>query len=150
MTQSETNSRKVLNRLHSLIKAIDGAGDQILHSEMNIGFSQFKILTALKDLPQSSQAALASCLNLTPPAISRHIEVMIGKGLVTKRINPKKKREHLLALTAQGESYLHKCWHLLDGKFDDIIVSLSPKEQIQLISLLDRLSLQLINYKKKK
>lgn len=147
MENTQSNSRKVLHQLHSLIKALDNAGDQILHSEIGLGFSQFKILMTIKDMPRSSQAAIAACLNLTPPAISRHMETMHTKGLVTITINPKNRREHLLGLTPKGKNSLKKSWLLLDVKFSAIMEVLDEKEQKQLIYLLDKLFYQLMSCK---
>ena len=144
MDTTNSNSRKVLHQLHSLIKAIDDAGDHLLHSEMDMGFSQFKILIEVKDKPQSSQATIAACLNLTPPAISRHVETMQKKGLITITVNPKNRREHLLSLTTKGKNNLKESWHLLDTRFSAIMNVLELKEQKQLIYLLDKLSYQLM------
>lgn len=143
-----SNSRKVLHQLHSLIKAIDGAGDQILHNEMGLGFSQFKILSAIKDMPQSSQSRIAVYLSLTPPAISRHIESLLKKGLVTRSVNPKNRREHLLGLTTTGKNILKKSWVLFDTRFNSVIQVLDDSEQKQLIAMLDKLFYQMLACKK--
>jgi DNA-binding MarR family transcriptional regulator len=144
---SLSNSRKVLNQLHSLIKVIDTAGDKILHAEMSLGFSQFKILTVLRERPLVSQATIASLLNLTAPAISRHTDILLHKGLVTMKVNPKNKREHLLALTAAGGEALSKSWDLLDSRFTRVIKILTTQEQQQLIDMLDKLFRQLLRHK---
>ncbi len=138
MPSSSTN-RKVLNQLHSLIKAIDNRGAQILLHEMGIGFSQFKILSCLSKTPGASQSEIAQWLNLTPPAISRQVEAMLGKGLIASRKNPKNRRQHILSLTSTGQDALKKAWELLDSRFGDVMAVLSKEEQSRLVDMLDRL-----------
>lgn len=144
----QSNSRKVLNQLHGLTRVIDSAGDQILHTEMGLGFSQFKILAVLKEKPMVPQVTVAKRLNLTAPAISRHIEAMLAKQLLTTMVNPKNRREHLLNLTPIGEDTLKVSWDLLDTRFKAVIKILNKKEQEQLIRMLDQLFRQLLIYKK--
>jgi len=138
-----SNSRTVLYQLHNLIRAIDKAGEYILHDEKGFGFSQFKILSVLSNQPNSSQRYVADCLNVSPPAISRQVENMISSGLITSRVNPKNKREHLLALTMSGDAILKKAWDLLDGRFSQVMAALDKKQQQQLVDMLDKLSAQL-------
>lgn len=140
-----SSSRTVLYQLHNLIRAIDKTGDHILLSEKGFGFSQFKILTVLSKQPASSQKYVAQCLNITPPAISRQVENMVGGGLITIQVNPKNKREHLLSLTTAGHATLKKSWELLDGRFSQVMAVLDKKQQRQLIDMLDKLSTQLNN-----
>lgn len=139
---TDNNSRKILHQLHNLTKAIDSAGDQILRSEMGLGFSQFKILTFLQDQAQQTQTSIATTLNLTPPAVSRHVEVLRGKGMVVIRVNPKNKREHLISLTSVGRVSLQEIWNIFDTSFNDITTVLSADEQEQLVGLLTRLFTQ--------
>ncbi len=142
MTQSNTN-RKVLNQLHSLIKAIDNRGAQILQQEMGIGFSQFKILSTLSKQTNVSQAALAECLSISPPAISRQVELMLGKALIDSYKNPKNRRQHMLSLTPLGANTLKQAWDILDVRFGDVVAVLDQDEQKQLVATLDKLYQQL-------
>ena len=139
MGNKDSDSRKVLEQLHSLTRALDSAGDQLLQQELGLGFSQFKILSTLEKSPQSSQALIAAALNLTPPAVSRHVDSMLGKGLLVTKKNPKNRRQHLLSITAIGKETLQKSWRLFDSKFSNVMGSLSAAEQKQLISMLDQL-----------
>lgn len=140
MNKSHNSSnRKVLNQLHSLIKAIDTRGAQILQNEMGIGFSQFKILSTLSKQANVSQATIAECLNISPPAISRQVEVMLSKGLISSYKNPKNRRQHILSLTSSGEQTLAQAWDILDVRFGDVLAVLDQKEQKQLVVMLDKL-----------
>ncbi len=144
MNKSHSSSnRKVLNQLHSLIKAIDTRGAQILQNEMGIGFSQFKILSTLSKQTNVSQATIVGCLNISPPAISRQVEVMLGKGLISSYKNPKNRRQHILSLTPLGEKTLIQAWEILDARFGDVLAVLDKKEQAQLVVALDKLYQQL-------
>lgn len=138
------NNRKVLEQLHGLTRAIDQRGDHILREKMDIGFSQFVILSTLFKQPDSSQVAVAACLNLTPPAISRQVEMMLQKGLIASRKNPSNRRQHVLSLTKLGQNTLKKAWQLLDEKFNDIMAVLDKPEQQNLVKTLDQLFQRLV------
>ncbi len=151
MTQMTANSsysqaddnRSFLYQLQDVVRAIDQAGERILQDNGGIGFSQFKILTVLYKTPYSSQKHIASCLNLSPPAISRQVELMVSSGLLNKQLNPKNRREHSLSLTVNGESILDKTWAVLDSRFGQVTSVLSETQQQQLTVMLAKLSAEL-------
>lgn len=139
MNNKDGDSRRVLQQLHSLTRALDSAGDQLLQQELGLGFSQFKILSTLEKTPQSSQASIAAVLSLTPPAVSRHVDSMLNKGLLVTKKNPKNRRQHFLSITAAGKETLKKSWTLFDVRFNNVMENLDPVEQKRLIGMLDRL-----------
>jgi DNA-binding MarR family transcriptional regulator len=139
MNNQTENNRKVLHQLHNLARAIDNAGDQLLRSDLGLGFSQFKIMSLLKEYPYSSQKTIARSLNLTPPAVSRHVESLLAKGLIATRVNPSNKREHFLSLTQRGKETLIKIQALFDVTFADVVQILTPPEQKLLVTMLDKL-----------
>ncbi len=139
MKANQYNSQLLLTQLHDVVQAIDKAGDQILRSEKGLSFAQFKILTTVHDRPQASQRDVARCLKLSPPAISRHIDNLISAGLVTSRVNPRNRREHLLGLSVQGQKALQSAWQLLSSRFSSAMAVLNPADQKHLITMLDRL-----------
>ncbi len=76
--------------------------DQTLQERLGIGMSQFKLLMILQHCPNVQQRKVAECLGQTEASVSRQIKLLCDKGLLTTRVNPKSRREHVTMLTAKG------------------------------------------------
>lgn len=113
--------------------------DQVLQEQLGIGFSQFKILNVLKNNPHIQQKAIAHALGQTEASISRQIKLMIEQGLLTVRIRPENRREHLTTLTARGERFIDEAVQTLDHYHGPVFSGLGAKDQEQLISALQKM-----------
>ncbi len=71
---------------------------------MDLTFSQWMILRSLANNPSCSQQSIARCRDLTQAAVSRQVEALRAKKLLSRRENPKNRREHVLTLTASGRT----------------------------------------------
>ncbi|MBM3266700.1 MAG: MarR family transcriptional regulator [Candidatus Sericytochromatia bacterium] len=47
-------------------------------------------------------------LSITPPAATKTVDRLVGKGLVDRREDPEDRRQHLLTLTAAGQDLLDR------------------------------------------
>jgi DNA-binding MarR family transcriptional regulator len=68
------------------------------------------------------------------------IRRLIQKNLITEKADPDDKRAMLLVLTAKGRKLLEKSFEGMAGSFTDFLGDLSVREQVQLISLLTKLT----------
>ncbi|MDQ6985312.1 MAG: ArsR family transcriptional regulator [Candidatus Dojkabacteria bacterium] len=64
-----------IHKVHKLVYELDRTADEILRSRLNLTYSQFLILSMLKDkcLKYANEIALA--LGVSQPAVSRQIEL---------------------------------------------------------------------------
>ncbi len=122
--------------LHHLSFVIDQQSDQILRERLGLGFSQFKILVALKWREGIQQKQIASYLGQTEASISRQIVSMKDKGWIESRVNPKNRREHVTSLTLKGQQIAEKAMVTLNNYHAPVFARLSEKQQLQLAEIL--------------
>lgn len=67
-----------------------------------VTLTQYRSLVVLASRGPQSIAALAEALAVTPPTASRLCERLVRKGLVTRRDEPRDRRQVRIALTASG------------------------------------------------
>lgn len=122
--------------LHHLSFVIDQQSDKILHEHLGLGFSQFKILVALKWREGIQQKQIASYLGQTEASISRQIVFMKDQGWIESRVNPKNRREHITSLTLKGQRLAEKATVTLNNYHAPLFARLSEKQQLQLAEIL--------------
>lgn len=71
----------------------------------DITVSQFHLLRRIHG-GVGSVSALAAAGHISRPAISRMVDVLVNKNLVSRTQNPEDRRQVMLALTGEGEALL--------------------------------------------
>ncbi|MEU8928183.1 MarR family transcriptional regulator [Kitasatospora sp. NPDC048545] len=89
--------------LHVLTARLDRAADRILRAEHNISYSRFLALTLVGRLGISTQRALAECLGVTEPSVSRMTGVLAADGLLDVQPDPAGGNRRRLSLTDDGK-----------------------------------------------
>ncbi len=72
---------------------------------LDITVSQFHLLRRIHG-GEGSVSALAAAGHISRPAISRMVDVLVNKNLVSRTQNPEDRRQIRLALTGEGEALL--------------------------------------------
>ena len=83
---------------------------------------QARVIDALARMEPASQVALAREFGVTPAAMSTMTARLIEGGYVTREVDPKEARAHLLRLTERGRGLLdeiHKAWRDVDGLIEE-------------------------------
>ena len=106
--------------------------DQVLQERLGIGMSQLKILMMLDHAPNAQQRKLAECLGQTEASISRQIKLMQEKGVLTVRVNPKSRREHLTVPTAKGLKMTEAALEVLSQYHTPMMELINDKQRDQL------------------
>jgi len=132
--QPTNNIGYLLNHLAFMLSR---QSDQVLQEQLGIGFSQFKIMMALRWNPSVQQKQIAERLGQTEASISRQIKLLYDKGLLSTRISAENKREHITTLTTKGEQLTEKSMQILNNFHAPTFNSLSPKQQQTLIETLN-------------
>lgn len=111
---------------------------QVAVEQFGISVEQFHILRQVRR-GLVSISALAAARNISRPAISQAVEVLVQKGLLTRTTDPRDRRYIQLSLTAPGNA-------LLDAIFDNTrqwmvqsLAALSEEELEALILALNAL-----------
>src|SRR5579863_7179639 len=76
--------------------------DQVLLEQLGIGYAQFKVLRVIADNDSLGQKQIADELGQTEASISRQVRILKNNGLVSLRIDPANRRQHITRLTTRG------------------------------------------------
>jgi DNA-binding MarR family transcriptional regulator len=102
----ESCAREVLEVVPAVMRFIR---DQVRHRRAaGLSLPQFRTLTFLSRVQDSSLSAVAGHLGLTLPAMSRLINGLVADGLVRRQTVATNRRQIALTLTAQGRAKLEK------------------------------------------
>jgi len=113
--------------------------DQALQEQLGIGMSQYKILTMIAENPSVQQRDIASSFGQTEASISRQIKLLRKKELVTVRINPKNRRQHLSVLTIKGKHLTEAALAIFNRLYSEALSPLAAKQRDQLTEALAQL-----------
>ncbi|MBC7707757.1 winged helix-turn-helix transcriptional regulator [Polaromonas sp.] len=113
--------------------------DVLLQDELGIGLSQFKILMVLQKNDQVQQRFIADSLGQTEASISRQIQLLIDKDLITAKRNPKNLRKHITTPTLAGQKLTEKAMATLASHFGSEFASMGDAHLNELISNLTSL-----------
>lgn len=115
--------------LHHLAFVLDRQSDLVLQEQLGIGFSQFKILMALKWHAGVQQKQIANRLGQTEASISRQIKLMHRQGLLKTNVSPLNRRQHITTLTTKGDRLAQSAIELLNTYHSPMFANLSPHQQ---------------------
>lgn len=101
--------------------------------------AQFDVLSHLNAEPGVSQQTLAERLLVTKGNVAGLIDRMEALGLVERCNHPDDRRAHKLFLTKAGEEVFLRAAPALEETINARMGSLTPAEQVTLLSLLARL-----------
>jgi DNA-binding MarR family transcriptional regulator len=96
--------KSLLNKVARVANSLEREVENELKDSLELSFSQLRVLNGLKVMGESSQAAIAAALGVTPAVITRQANALRRRGLV--ELHPKTKRENLMALTEKGAGAL--------------------------------------------
>ncbi len=128
MTAKTGYHKEITFKLHKLNFLLNRLADQALTSKTDLTLSQFFMLKAIEQAPQSSQCTVARFLDLTEAAISRQVDLLIDKKLLERTPNPASRREHLLGIAKPGQKELARAKKVLTQAFSEFYGALDAKE----------------------
>lgn len=126
-------------KIHKFVFLAEKALDRRLQSDIGLSFSQCMILVHVAHNPQISQRHVASERDITPAAVSRHIEALVESGLMSRFDKVHNKREHVLEVTLRGLGIVKSAEEILDEEIDALMRELSNDEVKKVEKLFDLL-----------
>ena len=87
-----------------------------------------------------SPSEIAAQMRLPPHAISRKLDVLEKRRLITRRVGEGDARRRVLSLTAKGRAVSQEASALLDGYVADMLGALEPRILDMLLEGLERLT----------
>lgn len=122
--------------LHHLALSLARSHDEQLQNNLQISFSQYKILMIIKWTPSLQQNQIAKQLGVTEASISRQIKLMFDDGLIQSIPDESDRRKHVITLTKRGERVSEQAVEFLKQQNQLMTNSLSKSEQEQLLGYL--------------
>ncbi|MFA6909104.1 MAG: MarR family winged helix-turn-helix transcriptional regulator [Patescibacteria group bacterium] len=136
---AEVSNKDIGITLHKFHCLLSRLGEQALKSDADLTFSEFRILMAIKKGKDISQKKIAMYHGLTEAAISRKIEDLIQRALITRQANVLNRREYMLALTPKGEKQIGVAQGVLERMMNSVFGVLDESEQRTFSRILGRL-----------
>ncbi len=104
--------------------------------ELELSFSQVRILSVLTREAPASLKDLADQLGLSLPATSRSVEGLVQRGYVTRAEDAEDRRVKNVAVTGDGRALFAKLVELRVAGAGDFVATLSGKERERLAAAL--------------
>ena len=128
MTVIKRGPYSPLSSLHRLEFILQHKSDLLLRESIRVGFGQVQIMQALHRSVPLSQRAVASKLYQTEANVSRQLQLLKKKGLVSITRNKKDKRLHEAALTVKGSKAFTKAEKILAAQHKELLKLLNSSE----------------------
>ncbi|MEK6228616.1 MAG: MarR family transcriptional regulator [Actinomycetota bacterium] len=101
---------------------------------LELTFSQVKALNLLRERAPLSPKGLSEVLGLSLPAVSRAVEQLVVRGMVTRTEDPDDRRSRRLALTAKGQRTIDGLVQLRLAGVKRFVAGLEPEEREALMA----------------
>jgi DNA-binding MarR family transcriptional regulator len=130
-----------------LVRGLSGFAKFILHSggrdfyaavgELELSISQIRTLQLLtRELEEASLKTLADAIGLSLPAVSRSVDALVHRGLVTRTENADDRRLKTVRATPEAHSLVDRLTDLRVAGLTDFVRTLTPRERQRLASAL--------------
>ncbi|HWK27313.1 MAG TPA: MarR family transcriptional regulator [Solirubrobacter sp.] len=104
--------------------------------ELDLSFTQVKMLFLLEDGREHSVSELAAPLRLSVPTASRAVDGLIKRGIVTRRESASDRRSRLVALSDHGHAAAARLMHARLAMLATFVNEITPDEQAALLTAL--------------
>ncbi len=128
MSINKRGPYSALTSLHRLEFILQHKSDLLLRDSVGVGFGQVQIMQALHRSVALSQRAVASKLYQTEANVSRQLQVLKKKGLVSISRNKKDKRLHETQLTAKGKKAFDKAEKILAAQHKELLKMMDDRD----------------------
>jgi DNA-binding MarR family transcriptional regulator len=128
----------IAGRIHHLVSLMEKSADHFLEEGQHITFMQLMILHILCCHPKLPQKALALKMNVTAGAISRQIEILRAKGLLTRVEKEANRREHSIAITQEGTDAVRNAFIEVERQLSSIFGDLDDSDKNSMSQMLDK------------
>jgi DNA-binding MarR family transcriptional regulator len=141
--QKQANSEELVTHLsaflHHIFKTCGPKGGMLeIIDELGLSLTQLKAIQIIStaDAPEMSLKQLGDSLELSLPAISRAVDGLVQRGLVTRTEDESDRRIKRVRPTEEADRLVAR---LIDIRFEQLggfVESLSPREQTKLAAAL--------------
>lgn len=106
------------------------------HRTVDLSVPEFRALGFLSAHVGATLSDLASEIGLTLPSMSKLVDGLVERKLVTRQSNPTDRRCVTLALTSRGDALLQDARAATRAHLADVLSSLSPAERASVVQVM--------------
>ena len=107
------------------------------HRDLGISVPQFRVLTFLERRPGGSLSDAAERVGLSLPAMSRLVEGLVERQLITREESPADRRRVSLRITNAGQDLVRTAREGALARLADVLGTLSVRERSQIIESME-------------
>lgn len=139
MKKVMSQQMRAMAKIHHLMFLLEKRADQILAEHSELSFMQALILNIIRHHPNTTQSFIGQCTRFTPGAISRQMEVLREKGMLTREVKQENRREHEITLTKKGSEVVEKAFTNMDKELASMFAGLETNEYEALEEIISKL-----------
>jgi DNA-binding MarR family transcriptional regulator len=113
---------------------------EYIAGKLNVSVSEFKCLRSFRDATILSVKAIAERMSLTSSRLTRIIDGLVEKNLVTRSINTEDRRLMDIELTPEGRNLAQQLNRDYSGVHEQILSNLPPESRRAVIQALEDLA----------
>lgn len=141
----DAHMQELLGSAQVFSAAVNGLLEaQIERSGVDLALSQIRMLALIERLPNCGVGDLAAYMDVSSAAISRAVDRLVRRGMVDRTAAGSDRRAVDLVLTDDGREMVGRFQAAIRESLEDLGRSLDTQRVDEAISLLDRLSLIMV------
>ena len=130
---------RVSFRLARVQAKLNAQATRILKENGDLTLVQWRVLVMLQAIGQSTVGEIARETQFDKALISRTVQALVTRGLVTLHENANDHRQHLLNISAKGQSVFKSAAPHMFARQQALTNSMSDEQRHHLFDALDRL-----------
>ena len=131
-------ARQILEAVPMVMCAI--RSEMRSHRGADLSVPKFRVLIFLNRHEGASLSVIAEHLGLTLPSMSKMIDGLVARNMVTRQMDPKDRRRVTLVLTALGRSSMQSAYKATESRLAERLVVLPAAERRVIIEAMQVLA----------
>ena len=131
-------ARQILEAVPMVMRAI--RSEMRSHRGADLSVPKFRVLIFLNRHEGASLSVIAEHLGLTLPSMSKMIDGLVARNMVTRQMDPKDRRRVTLVLTALGRSSMQSAYKATESRLAERLVVLPAAERRVIIEAMQVLA----------
>jgi DNA-binding MarR family transcriptional regulator len=120
-------ARQILEAVPMVMRTI--RSEMRSHRGADLSVPKFRVLIFLNRHEGASLSVIAEHLGLTLPSMSKMIDGLVARNMVTRQMDPKDRRRVTLVLTALGRSSMQSAYKATESRLAERLVVLPASER---------------------
>jgi DNA-binding MarR family transcriptional regulator len=133
-------NNSLIYKFHSFIYNVDGVFDSVLTKNTSINYTEFLIMLALEEDIDYTQDQIAAWSNFTKSTVSKTIDKLVVKKLLSRKEHLQDRRQKTIAFTSKGLKELSNAQQLASKVSVLLFSSLSKSELDNINILMDKIN----------